>query len=92
MKNITEGSIVVHYDEVTLHVDYELYESENHRRISFRAKPTGLAEQAVLNAIEEHLKMKKNKDGRIKTSFEHKGGASSKKSPKPSLVHYIGLI
>jgi hypothetical protein len=65
MKNITEDTIVVHYDEVSLQVEYEVYESENHRHISFRAKPIGLAEQAVLNAIEEHLKMKKNKDKRL---------------------------
>ena len=76
MKNITEGSIVVNYDEVTLHVDYELYESENHRRISFSAKPTGLAEQAVLNAIEEHLKMKKNDDKRLKVFNFGEGGKS----------------
>ena len=74
MKNITTDTIVVHYDEVSLQVDYELYETEKNRRIVFRAKPMGLAEQAVLNAIEEHIKMKKNKDVRIKTSFEHKGG------------------
>ena len=65
MKNITTGTIVVHYDEVSLEVDYELYETEKHRRIVFRAKPIGLAEEAVLNAIEEHLKMKKAGDERL---------------------------
>ncbi len=76
MKNITEDTIVVHYDEVSLEVTYELYESEKHRRISFRAKPIGLAEQAVLNAIEEHLKMKANKDERLKVFELDIGGKS----------------
>jgi hypothetical protein len=65
MKNITEGTIVVHYDEVSLEVSYEFYESEKHRRIAFNVKPMGLAEQAILNAIEEHLKMIKEGDKRL---------------------------
>jgi hypothetical protein len=72
MKNITEDTIVVHYDEVSLEISYELYEGENHRRIVFNTKPFGLAEQAILNAIEEHLKMKK--DGRLKVFELNKGG------------------
>lgn len=73
MKNITEGTIVVHYDEVSLEISYELYETEKHRRIVFNTKPMGLAEEAILNAIEEHLKTEKNIK-RMKASYECKGG------------------
>ncbi len=59
-KNITQDTIIVNYDEVTLQIDYELYETEKNKRIVYNATPIGLADQAVLNAIEEHLKMKKN--------------------------------
>lgn len=59
MANITTDTIIVNYDEVTLKVDYEVYESKTHQRIVFNTEPLGLTEQAILNAIEEHLKMKK---------------------------------
>ncbi len=78
MSNITQDTIVVHYDEVSLEISYELYESEKHRRIVFNTKPFGLAEQAILNAIEEHIKMKKNNDVRlVRKVFEFGEGGKS---------------
>ncbi len=78
MNNITQDTIVVHYDEVSLEISYELYEGKNYRRIVFNTKPFGLAEQAILNAIEEHLKMKANNDVRLERKvFEFGEGGKS---------------
>lgn len=70
MPDIDTDTIIVSYDEVTLEVEYEVYESDKHKRVVYTATPIGLADQAVLNAIEEHLKMKKDKHRLLENSFE----------------------
>ena len=70
MPNITTGTIIVHYDEVTLEVEYEAYESEKHKKVVYTATPLGLTDQAVLNAIDQHLEMKKNRHRLLENVFE----------------------
>ncbi len=60
MKNIEQDTIVVHYDEVSLEISYELYKGKKQERIVFNTKPFGLVEQAIINAIDKHIEMKKN--------------------------------
>ncbi len=70
MPNITTDTIIVSYDEVTLEVEYEVYESEKQKRVVYTATPIGLADQAVLNAIDKHLEMKKDRHRLLENVFE----------------------